>query len=140
MTDEVRVPRERWDPKEALEGLVFEAQMDGGDAAASTSRLLREHALIAAQSICHLSAYASTERIRFEASRYVVDTVLASGLDADIRLQREQTKLVGQALYAAVRALGLRFGFDPDSAEVRGLAHETMVELAAHAAIEGEAS
>jgi hypothetical protein len=132
MADDVRVPNEAWDPKSALDSLVFEAQMDGGDAAAATARILREHSLLAAQSICHLAAYAQTERIRFEAARYVVEATLNTGLDQDIRLQQAQTKLVGQALYAAVRALGLRYGFDPDSSDVRELAHDTILTLAAH--------
>jgi hypothetical protein len=114
----------------ALDSLVFEAQLDGGDAAAATSRILREHALLAAQSICHLSAYSQNDRIRLDASRYIVDTTLEAGLDADIRLQREQTKIVGQALFSAVRALGLRYGFDPNAPDVRALAHDTLLELA----------
>ena len=109
--------------------MVFEAQMDGGDAGAATSRILREHAILAAQSIAHLAAYAQTERIRLQASQYIVDRVLGSGLDLDIRLQQEQTRIVGQALYAAVRALGLRYGFDPDDPAVRTLAHDTLLEL-----------
>jgi hypothetical protein len=112
--------------------LVFEAQLDGGDASAATSRILREHSLLAAQSIVHLAAYSQNDRIRFEASKFVVDRVLAQSLDADIRLQTEQTRLVGQALFAAVRALGLRYGFDPNSADVRELAHDTILTLAAN--------
>jgi hypothetical protein len=128
--DDVRVPEQEWNPRAALDSLVFDNQMEGGDAAAATARILREHSLLAAQSICHLAAYAQTERVRLDAARYIVDTVLASGLDADIRLQAEQTKIVGQALYAAVRALGLRYGFDPNSPEVRSLARETILTLA----------
>jgi hypothetical protein len=131
VSDEARVPEERWNPRAALESLVFETQMDGGDAGAATSRILREHAVLAAQSIAHLAAYAQTERIRLQASQYIVDRVLGSGLDLDIRLQQEQTRQVGQALYSAVRALGLRYGFDPDDPHVRALAHDTLIELTA---------
>jgi hypothetical protein len=137
MADEVKVPAEAWNPKAQLEGLMFEAQLDAGDAAAATARILREHALLAAQSICHLAAYAQTERVRLEAARYVVDATLKTGLDQDIRLQQSQTKLVGQALYAAVRALGLRYGFDPDASDVRELAHDTILTLAVQH-LEGE--
>jgi hypothetical protein len=129
MSDEARVPEPVWNPREALESLVFEAQMDGGDAAAATSRILREHAILAAQSIAHLAAYASTERVRLQASAYIVDRVLAQGLDADVRLANEQVKAIGQALYTAIRALGLRFGFDPDAPEVRELARESIITL-----------
>lgn len=130
MSDDVRVPEEQWDPRAALDSLVFEAQLDGGDAAAATSRILREHALIAAQSICHLAAYSQNDRIRFDASRYIVETTLVNGLDADVKLQQAQTKMVGQALFSTVRSLGLRYGFDPNSADVRQLARETLLELA----------
>lgn len=130
MPDETRVPSKEWDPEAALQSLAFEAQMESGDAAAASARLLREHAIMATQSICHLAAFAINERMRFEAARYVVDKVLESSLDHDIRLQRSQTKLVGQALYAAVRALGLRYGFDPDSSDVREVAHDTILALA----------
>jgi len=130
MADEARVPEPQWNPREALDSLVFEAQLDGGDAGAATSRILREHAILAAQSICHLAAYAQTERIRLQASQYIVDRVLGAGLDLDIRLQTEQQRIVGQALYAAVRALGLRYGFDPDDPVVRTLAHDTILAIA----------
>jgi len=128
--DEARVPEAIWNPREALQSLVFEAQMDGGDAAAATARILREHAILAVQSIAHLAAYAQTERVRLQASQYIVDRVLDEGLDADVKLQQQQVRMIGQALYAAVRALGLRFGFDPDAPEVRALAHETIITLA----------
>lgn len=130
MPDEARVPEAIWNPREALQSLVFEAQMDGGDAAAATARILREHAILAVQSIAHLAAYAQTERVRLQASQYIVDRVLDEGLDADVKLQQQQVRMIGQALYAAVRALGLRFGFDPDAPEVRALAHETIITLA----------
>lgn len=127
-----RVPQEHWNPKAQLEALMFEAQMDGGDTTAATSRILREHALIAAQSICHLSAYASTERIRLQASQYIVDRVLNREAELDLQIQKEQTRAVGQALYATLRTLGLRYGFDVDDPEVRSLAHDTLVQVAAH--------
>jgi hypothetical protein len=127
--DEPRVPEAHWNPREALQSLVFEVQMADGDAGAATSRILREHAVLAAQSICHLSAFAQAERVRLSASQYIVDRVLGSGLDLDIQLQQEQTKQVGQALYAAVRALGLRFGFNPDDPNVREVAHDALIEL-----------
>ena len=130
MADETRVPAAEWNPREALQSLVFESQMDGGDAAAATSRILREHAILAAQSICHLAAYASTERIRMQASVYIVDRVLGSGLDLDIKLQAEQTRQVGQALYATVRALGLRYGFDAEDPMVREVTRETILAIA----------
>lgn len=130
MADETRVPNKDWDPEAALQSLAFEAQMEQGDAAAASARLLREHAIMATQSICHLAAFAVTERIRFEAARYVVDRVLESSLDHDVRLQRAQTKVVGQALYTVVRALGLQHGFDPDSQEVRELAHDAILTFA----------
>lgn len=129
--DEPRVPAANWNPREALQSLVFEAQMDGGDAAAASARILREHAILAAQSICHLSAYAQTERIRLQASQYIVDRVLGSELDHDIRLQQEQARQVGAAMYSAIRALGLHFGFDPDDSHVREVAHDTLITLAA---------
>jgi hypothetical protein len=130
MADEPRVPQRDWDPKSALEGLIFEAQLDGGDSPAATSRILREHALIAAQSICHLAAYASTERVRLQAAEWIVERVLEERLDQDIRLAAEQQKLVGQALYGAVRALGLQFGFDPEDQMVRTVTRDAILAVA----------
>jgi hypothetical protein len=129
MADEARVPEQKWNPKEQLQALVFESQMDNGDATASTARILREHAILAAQSIAHLSAYAQTERIRLAASQYIVDRVLGAGLDADIKLQHEQMRMVGQALYALIRGLGMRYGFDPEGPDARELARTTLLEL-----------
>jgi hypothetical protein len=136
MGDQPRVPRADWNPREALEGLVFEAQLDNGDAGAATSRILREHAILAAESICHLAAFAQTERIRLQASVYIVDKVLGSQLDLDVRLKAEQQRVVGQALYSAVRTLGHHYGFDADDPTVREVAHDTLLQLAA--ATQGE--
>jgi hypothetical protein len=129
MADDVKVPQETWNPRADLQQLVFESQLDGGDAAAASSRLLREHALLATQSICHLSAYSMVEKVRLEASKYIVDRVLSQSADHDVQIRQAQAQMVGQAMFMAIRSLGLRFGFDPDSPEVKALTREAITEL-----------
>src|ERR1700747_428235 len=130
MADHPRVSSKVWDPEAKLADLMLEAQVDDFDAAASVSRLLRENALVAAESIAHPSAHAHNERVRFQASQYIIDRVLGGGFEADLKLQQLQINLVGKALYSVVRALGLRFDFDPDDPVVKGIAQETMLMLA----------
>jgi hypothetical protein len=109
---------------------MLEFTYDDGDSAAVVSRLLREHALIAAESVAHLSVHARNERVRMQAATYIIDKVLSGRLDADIKLAQAQVGIVGQALTGVVRALGLRFGFDPDDPAVKAVAQETLVSLA----------
>lgn len=130
MSDTPRVADKQWNPEAMLDELMLEAQYDGGDAAASVSRRLREHALVAAESIAHLASHAGNERVRFQASQYIVEKVLEGSFDADRRLEQAQIQLFGQALAMVVRSLGLKFNFDPDAPEVKTIAHETLLELA----------
>lgn len=127
MADTPRVPAKEWNPQEALQSLVFEQQMEDGNAVAATSKLLREHALLAASSIAHLAAYSSNDRVRLQAATFIVDKTLESELDADLRLAKEQAKQVGHALLMIVRTLALRYNFDPDAPEVRVLAHQALM-------------
>lgn len=74
-------PNERrsadWIPEEALEGLAMEQSVRPEETAeVITRRLLRENAAVAALSVVHLSKHASTERLRLDASKYVLDRVL----------------------------------------------------------------
>jgi hypothetical protein len=128
--DSPKVAKRNWNPEEQLDELMLEFQFDQGDAAATTARLLREHALVAAESIAHLSAHAGNERVRLQASVFIVERVLESRLDNDLKLQQSQIALIGQALTATIRGLGLRFDFDPDSPVVKSIAHEALSALA----------
>jgi hypothetical protein len=130
MGDNARVANKSWDPEAQLNDLMLEMQFDDGNAAASSARMLREHALQAASSIAHLSAHAGNERVRMQASAYILDKVLNDSLDHDHRLHQELVTMVGSALASVVRALGVRYNFDPDSPEVKSIAHECMVALA----------
>lgn len=127
--DAQRVPKQEWKPREMLDELLLEAQFDGGDAAAATSRLLREHALAAASSIAHLAVYGGNERVRLMAAEYIVDKVLQGGLNEDVKLFQEQQQLVGQALFLVVKALGQHFGFDPQDPVVKGIAHKSLITI-----------
>jgi hypothetical protein len=131
VVDNVKVAPAVWNPKELISQLMLESQYDGGDSAATTARLLREHSLVAAESIAHLAAHAHNERVRMQAAQYIVDRVLNSALDHDLRLRQEQVAMVGQALASVVRGLGHRFDFDPESIEVKTLAHEALHAIAA---------
>jgi hypothetical protein len=130
MGDVPRVAEQEWNPKERLADLMMEAKFDDGDAAASVARLLREHSLIAAESLCHLSAYACNERVRFQASTYILDRVLGGNAEHDIKLRTEAVSVVGQVLHGMVRNLGMHYGFDPNSIEVRTIAHDAILALA----------
>ena len=127
----VRVPNPEWDPQVALQSLVLESHFDDGDQVAATARLLREHALMAAQSVAQLSCYAESERVRMQASTYIIDKVMAAELNHDLNLKRDQVQVVGQALFAAVRALGLRHGFRHDDAATRAIVQDALLTLAA---------
>ena len=127
----VRVPNPEWDPQVALQSLVLESHFDDGDQVQATARLLREHALMAAQSVAQLSCYAESERVRMQASTYIIDKVMAAELNHDLNLKRDQVQVVGQALYAAVRALGLRHGFRHDDAATRSIVQDALLTLAA---------
>jgi len=138
--DAPRVPTRDWNPEKMINELMLESQFDGGDAAASASRLLREHALVAAQSIAHLAAYGHNERVRFQAASYIVDRVLGGRLEDDIKLQQAQIKLVGQTLSSVVRALGMKFNFDPDAQEVRVVTNEAIMAVSRAVDGSGEAA
>jgi|SRR5215472_15025667 len=127
MPDVPRVPERDWSPREALQSLVFEAQMDDGNVVAATARVLREHALLAATSIAHLAAYSANDRVRLQAAEFIVEKTLDAQLDHDLQLQREQTRQVGHAMLQLIRTLGVRYGFDPDSPDIKVLAHEALV-------------
>jgi len=130
MEDNIRVAKRDWKPEELLEELKLELQFDSNDAASATARLLRETALPAAQSIAHLALYAGNERVRFQSAQFVVDRTLNMAFDHDLKLQQAQIALVGQVMHGVIRALGLKFGFDPDSPEVKQVAYEKILELA----------
>jgi hypothetical protein len=71
--------------------------------------------------------YSESERIRYQAATYIVDRVLDSQVDHDLKLTAQQSRQVGHAVQLMVRTLGLKYGFDHESAEVRELATEALV-------------
>jgi hypothetical protein len=67
-----------WDPQQALLALAKEQELvgpDSNDTLLTEQRILRAGP-IAADSIIHLARYGSTERIRLDASKYLVDRIL----------------------------------------------------------------
>lgn len=66
-----------WPKDEALKGLVMERRMHPDETEEQLSRrLLRENAPEAVSVIIHTAIHGSTDRIRLEASKYVVERVL----------------------------------------------------------------
>jgi hypothetical protein len=126
----VRVPDAHWNPQAALQDLVLESALDDHDQRAATSRILREHALISAASICHLAVHAQSERTRLQAAQFVVTNALhhsnTYSNDYDVRLRQEQVQFIGNALSQAVRNLGLRYGFDPNDPQVRQITYSAL--------------
>jgi hypothetical protein len=129
--DSVKIPPKEWDPQALIEDLKFELAFDANNAASATARLLRETATPAAQSISHLAMYAGNEKVRLDAAKFIVDRTLQQALDHDLKMQQAQITLVGQVISTVIRSLGLRYGFDPDSPEVKQIAYEKILELAA---------
>jgi len=72
-----------WDPEHALAGLTAERALDDGDDLAASERIFAENAVPAALSLVHLAVHSSNERIRLEASKYVVDRNLGRIGDTD---------------------------------------------------------
>jgi hypothetical protein len=107
---------------------------------AASARVLREHALLAAQAICDLAVYSESERIRYQAATYIVDRVLDSQVDHDLRLSSAQARQVGHAVQLMVRTLGMKYGFDYESPEVRTLATEALVAASHETGSEGDAA
>lgn len=127
--DTPRVPTQEWNPQALLADLMLDSQFDNHDAAATVSRILREHGAVAAQSIAHLAVYAGNERVRLQAAQYIVDRTLTEGLDADIQLLQAQQALVGQALFATLRVLGLEYNFSIEDPRVRHLVNKTLISI-----------
>lgn len=69
-----------WDPTEALQRLVEEKAVIGdGDPVPLAARIVRDCAPEAALSMVHLAIHSVDERMRFQASRYILDATLNAG-------------------------------------------------------------
>ena len=90
-----------WLPDSAIEALNTERRVHTDETPAQTARrLMHENGPGAALSIIHIALYGSNERLRLDASKYVVDRVLGrvgddvnqgedSPLDAALRRMQE---------------------------------------------------
>jgi hypothetical protein len=68
-----------WDPDEARKALLEETDvMDGGDLLATSRRLVRDALPSLTQGVIHLALWGETEKMRFDASRYLMDRALGS--------------------------------------------------------------
>jgi len=79
MTDPDRGPLDptEWDPVSALRNLTMEKALEGTDTPQMTAkRLFEEHLPISTMAICHLAQYSSTEMIRFNAAKYIVERTM----------------------------------------------------------------
>lgn len=78
MTNPDRLPFEGdWDPNKALSNLKLESALDGlGTPQATAKRLFEEALPLATMAIVHLATNSSTEVIRFNAAKYVVERTM----------------------------------------------------------------
>lgn len=90
-----------WDPKTALQSLETDAVVNEEDEMKATRRLFKESAPGAAMSIIHLSMYAEHDRVRLDASKYVVERVLgptgSDTSDADNPLENLLADVIDKA-------------------------------------------
>lgn len=77
-------PTSKWNAEEALKGLVFEAALNGESEQETAGRVFRENLPLAAQAIVHVARYASNERIRLDAAKYVVERNLGRLADVQV--------------------------------------------------------
>jgi len=87
MTNPDRPPIDptEWDPTTALRNLTMERALESTDTPQITAKRLFEEALpISTMAICHLATYSTTEMIRFNAAKYIVERTMGPaerGLD-----------------------------------------------------------
>lgn len=73
---------QEWNPERALASLKDETiLMHEGDTLKAATALFKENAANAAQSIIHTALYSDNERVRLDASKYVVERVLGRAGD-----------------------------------------------------------
>ena len=66
-----------WVTDDALAGLALERHLHPEeDEEATSRRLLRENVAIATQSLIHLAVHGSSDRLRLDASKYIIERVL----------------------------------------------------------------
>lgn len=66
-----------WDATRALTNLRMERALDSTDTPQITAKRLFEESLpIATMAICHLAVHSSTEMIRFNAAKYIVERTM----------------------------------------------------------------
>jgi hypothetical protein len=69
-----RRPLTDWDPEEAMQALQMEQAVNAHeDEVELTTRIFKENLPIAAQSVVHMAVHSTSERIRLDAARYVVE-------------------------------------------------------------------
>ena len=76
--DETPRAQADWVPEEAVANLAMERQVHGGDETDEqiSRRLLREAAPQITMGVIHTALHGSTDRVRLDAQRYVLDRVL----------------------------------------------------------------
>ena len=67
--------------------------LHGGDLKAAATTLLEEKAIAAVQSIAKLAVTSSTERIRLDASKYILERVLGPLSKMQLEIDEEETAL-----------------------------------------------
>jgi hypothetical protein len=94
---------EEWIPEASLAAIAMEQQVHPDESSeAMTRRLFRENSAAATASIVHIALHGSNERLRLDASKYVVERVLGRvGEDKGTDEEQPLDALVRQMAMAA---------------------------------------
>lgn len=83
--DENQRPGKEWIPDDALESMIMERSLHSGENNVKTSRrLIDENIPIVTQAMLHLAIHSASERIRFDASRYLMDRSLGRASEESV--------------------------------------------------------
>ena len=90
-----------WNADDALDSLVARTMDENrGDSKKTAELLFIDNVALAAQSLCHIAVHSENERIRLDASKYIVERVLGKlGESKDVATDPLQ-ELINEAMKA----------------------------------------
>lgn len=89
-TERTETPEQKaqkaWDPEDAVRALSAESEiMDQGDLAATARKLMEEALPVAVLSVIHIATNSANEKLRFDASKYLVERGLGPVKDGSLK-------------------------------------------------------
>lgn len=80
----------RWDPEEVVRGMATEQAAFGEESNFDTAeRIIQENLPFAVQSIVHLALMSDNEKMRFDASKYLVDRAIGRVDEKGLRARED---------------------------------------------------